>query len=149
MQIFLPYSNIIQSLECLDNKRLNKQITEAMQILKTNATGPFRTCKCDDSKIERTPWYNHPAVIMVRGYEDFLKQYISAGISIWCNRGFKNNRIPPHYELPIKWPKWFGDKKFHSSHRSNLLRKDKNYYGQFGWKEPDDLPYFWPSKNGY
>jgi hypothetical protein len=41
-------------------------------------------------------------------------------------------------------PNWIGDEKFHASHRSNLLRKDKEFYGKFGWAEPDDLPYFWP-----
>jgi hypothetical protein len=32
----------------------------------------------------------------------------------------------------------------HDSHRSNLLRKDPQWYGQFGWTVPDDLPYVWP-----
>ena len=42
-------------------------------------------------------------------------------------------------------PKWLGNKKFHASHRSNLLRKDREWYSQFGWTEPDDLPYIWPT----
>lgn len=32
----------------------------------------------------------------------------------------------------------------HASHRSNLLRKEPEYYTQFGWTEPPDLPYVWP-----
>jgi hypothetical protein len=39
-----------------------------------------------------------------------------------------------------------GDEAFHASHRSNLLRKDRDYYGAFGWTEPDDLPYVWPGQ---
>jgi hypothetical protein len=41
-------------------------------------------------------------------------------------------------------PPWWGDPAFHASHRSNLLRKDPVWYGQFGWAEPPDLPYVWP-----
>jgi hypothetical protein len=41
-------------------------------------------------------------------------------------------------------PSWLGDPQFHAAHRSNLLRKDPEYYGKFGWTEPDDLEYPWP-----
>jgi hypothetical protein len=41
-------------------------------------------------------------------------------------------------------PPWLGDNTFHASHKSNLLRKDPVWYGQFGWSEPTDLPYVWP-----
>jgi hypothetical protein len=41
----------------------------------------------------------------------------------------------------IVFPEWFGHNKFHAAHRSNLLRKDPVYYGQFGWREKQDLPY--------
>ncbi|HEY5312264.1 MAG TPA: hypothetical protein VIK18_07080, partial [Pirellulales bacterium] len=41
-------------------------------------------------------------------------------------------------------PPWLGSRKFHASHRSNLLRKKPAWYAQFGWKEPDNLPYVWP-----
>jgi hypothetical protein len=43
-----------------------------------------------------------------------------------------------------QYPPWLGDEAFHASHRSNLLRKNPEWYGQFGWTEPDDLPYVWP-----
>ena len=35
-------------------------------------------------------------------------------------------------------------KKIHASHRSNLLRKDPEFYGKYGWTEPDNLEYIWP-----
>lgn len=44
-------------------------------------------------------------------------------------------------------PPWFGREDFHASHRSNLLRKHPDWYRQFGWYEPDDLPYVWPVRN--
>jgi len=40
-------------------------------------------------------------------------------------------------------PVWIGDEELHASHRSNLLRKDPEHYGQFEWEEPDDLEYVW------
>jgi hypothetical protein len=38
---------------------------------------------------------------------------------------------------------WFGYEPFHASHRSNLLRKDDDYYSAFGWTDPKDLKYVW------
>jgi hypothetical protein len=40
-------------------------------------------------------------------------------------------------------PSVIGNKKFHDSHKSNLLRKDPEHYGQFGWSVPTDLEYMW------
>jgi len=48
-------------------------------------------------------------------------------------------------EGKILFPKWFGKKEFHDSHKSNLLRKDKEFYSKFGWKEKDNLDYVWPT----
>lgn len=39
---------------------------------------------------------------------------------------------------------WLGDPAFHASHRSNLLRKNAEHYGAFGWTESPDLEYVWP-----
>jgi hypothetical protein len=78
----------------------------------------------------------------------------------WVRRGFKNSI--PTVTLGDKvfdqvralvsnneyLPPWMHEyqtiSKVAASHRSNLLRKDPKWYGQFGWTEPDDLPYFWP-----
>jgi hypothetical protein len=27
---------------------------------------------------------------------------------------------------------------------SNLIRKNPQHYSQYGWTEPQDLPYIWP-----
>ena len=40
-------------------------------------------------------------------------------------------------------PDWVGDERLHKSHRSNLLRKDQEFYGQYDWNEPIDLEYYW------
>ena len=39
-----------------------------------------------------------------------------------------------------------GDERLHTSHRSNLLRKAPEWYGQFGWTEAPDMAYWWPRR---
>ena len=135
MQVFLPLPDIYSSVACLDNKRLGKQRVECLQIL--NALEGL-------SK----GWVNHPATRMFRGYEPVLRVYMAACISEWIKRGFKNTMTSYLYDgSPLDYPSWFGDPAFHASHRSNLLRKDPTWYGQFGWTEPHDLPYVWPVLN--
>jgi hypothetical protein len=67
-------------------------------------------------------------------------------IDEWVRRGY-NNTMEHYSDIPegFEAPWWFGDDSFHASHRSNLLRKDSIYYGQFDWHEPNDLPYIWPA----
>ena len=69
----------------------------------------------------------------------------------WRARGYKDKQLEWFSErlegLEImKFPPWLFNEEFHASHRSNLLRKDPEYYGKFGWKETPDLPYIWPVK---
>ena len=138
MQTFLPCNTIYYSLNCLDNKRLGKQRVEAMQIL--NALQPGSTSR----------WKNHPAVKMWSDCQEILKYYHNAAIIIWIKRGFKNNMSllkinsdQLESECLIYGKKF--NAAFRSAHRSNLLRKDFKYYSQFGWTEPDNLPYIWPA----
>ena len=90
---------------------------------------------------------------MWKGYELALLNY---GIYIceeWKLRGYKDTmllrflkewiKIPSQYLYFLILPKWLRNKKFHASMRSNLLRKDKKYYSKFGWKEKNNLPYYW------
>lgn len=138
MQTFLPYSDFIESMKVLDSKRLGKQRVEAYQILNVLLERPRK-----DGKPYKG-WVNHPCVRMWRGYEDALKVYINVCIDEWKERGFKNTM---NYEIPstndVIFPEWLGKYELHSSHRSNLLRKDKEYYSKFGWLETDDIEYFW------
>jgi len=99
--------------------------------------------------LERTDkkgWRNHPTVKMWQGYENALKLYFNKAVKLWVSRGYKNNMKLEIIEGKIILPKWFGDDDFHSSHRSNLLRKDVDFYGRFGWEEDGSLDYVWPSK---
>jgi hypothetical protein len=133
MQTFLPYASFQKSAACLDRRRLGKQRVEAMQILNVLAG-------------KSSGWRNHPAVLMWSGYEKALRQYLRAVIVEWTRRGFKNSmRVPRKAALlPHEIPPWIGQKRFHSSHRSNLLRKDPQHYGRMRWKVEANLPRLWP-----
>lgn len=133
MQTFLPYADFEKSVKVLDYRRLGKQRVETFQVL--------------NILLERTPtkgWRNHPVTIMWTGYESALKLYQNITICEWINRGYNNNmkleEIEPN---SVVMPPWFGSEQFHRSHRSNLLRKNYEYYSQY-FDEPSDLEYFWP-----
>jgi hypothetical protein len=133
MQTFLPYKNFKKTAQALDYRRLGKQRVEAYQIL--------------NILLKRTKtkgWQKHPAVLMWQGYSNALKEYLNTCIDEWEYRGYKNNMAREKIKGKIIYPLWLGQKKFHSAHKSNLLRKDKAHYAKFKWKESDVLPYFWP-----
>lgn len=135
MQTFLPYSDYKKSMECLDKSRLGNQVwREGLTLI-------------------RGGWPNHPASKMWRGYEYQLGLYLLAGLEVLEKRNKKkydNIREKITFEMNkfnyTDKPSWLGNEKFHASHRSNLLRKNKEYYSQFNWIESDDLPYEWPVK---
>lgn len=132
MQTFLPFPDFLLSVRVLDNRRLGKQRVEAYTILRT-------------LEGKTLGWAAHPAVKMWKGYEQALALYMNLCIEEWVCRGFRNTMKKKEVQEPIIYPPWFGDPAFHASHRSNLLRKDPDFYGQYGWKETPDLPYVWPS----
>lgn len=156
MQTFLPYADFEQSAECLDMRRLGKQRVEVLQLLTAMTTGPEKKVKLGNSEIVRvTPWYNHPAAKMWRGYEQALVHYGFVIIEEWLSRGYKDTchdklcvvvgDLSDYWDPDtVVLPPWLGNEDFHAAHRSNLLRKDPVWYGQFGWTEPNDLPYIWP-----
>ena len=130
MQTFLPYPDFIQSVKVLDYRRLGKQRVETFQVL--------------NILLERKPtkgWRNHPVTRMWTGYEEALKLYQNFTILEWIDRGYNNNmKFETIDHKNILLPPWFGSDEFHKSHRSNLLRKDYEYYSQF-FDEPSDLEY--------
>lgn len=173
MQTFLPYPDFNESARALDDKRLGKQRVECLQILQTLAKGPiqrsltreygFKYNPQEGVFTRRTPWYNHPAVRMWRGYEYRLTCYAICICEEWQQRGYADTCMVKMVELyktlrtqhgPCSLdtvseqdkhnPPWLGNPAFHAAHRSNLLRKNPTHYSQFGWTEPHNLPYIWP-----
>jgi hypothetical protein len=142
MQTFLPYSDIEQSLEVLDTKRLGKQRVEAYQIISAITSRP---------KLDGTPykgWLNHPCSVMWRNNVPLLKLYYNSCIDEWISRGYKNSMKYEPINDEIVYPEWWGNHLFHDSHKSNLLRKDYNYYSQFGWNLDPSDPYVWMDSEG-
>jgi hypothetical protein len=142
MQTFLPTPDFLETAKILDNKRLNKQIVEAYQILSG-----------------RVPTKNHPACLMWEGHEYDLSRYIATLCSEYYMRFGKSHAIREHLQgvkfysfNSTKKPFWLGDGLFHFSQRVNLLRKDFDYYHTkkfFGGISKDSLDrypkgYYWP-----
>lgn len=141
MQTFLPYANYSFSAVILDYKRLGKQRVECKQILLAmpKTTGG---------------WRNHPATKMWRGHEIELCRYAVAMCREWISRGYNDSLLPFFEDAITQYssdgrndapPPWLGDELLHASHRSNLLRKDPDFYGKYQWTEPPDIPYLWPT----
>lgn len=142
MQTFLPYPNIKESLKVLDNKRLGKQRVEAYQIISA-ITGR--------KKLDGTPykgWLNHPCSVMWKDYVFALKYYMNACIDEWESRGFKNTMEKEYVPETFEYPFWFGNVKFHDSHKSNLLKKEPEFYCKYNWGVNPDNPYIWTDKEG-
>lgn len=134
MQTFLPYRSFTATAAILDRQRLGKQRVEVLQILKSlNGEG--------------RGWKTHPAVLMWRNHEQTLIDYGVVICDEWIARGYKDtcrDKILSYRKVfpeGTDRPSWLGDVLFHKSHKSNLKRKDPDYY-QFD--VPSDLEYVWP-----
>jgi hypothetical protein len=134
MQTFVPLPSYLESMRCLDKSRLGNQVwREGITLI-------------------RGHWPHHPASKIWKGHEYHLGLYLLAGCQVLAERGKEYPELRLKIETEMKRfpdtgaPPWLGNEQFHASHRSNLLRKDPKWYGQFGWTEPPDLPYVWPTK---
>ena len=140
MQTFLPEPDFAKSARCLDYRRLGKQRVEVKQLLLAlgQDVGPHRA--------GNSSWVNHPATRMWRGHEFNLVEYGIAICDEWIDRGYNDNLCPQFVDLyqrlaPTELPKWLGNKEFHDSHKSNLMRKDPTHYWWPGI--PNNLEYVW------
>lgn len=146
MQTFLPYREFRKCAFALDDKRLGKQRVETLQILNALRKPNYG-------------WKNHPAVRMWVGHEYLLTIYGRAMCLEWIRRGFQDTcllkfddisneiiaaGLPPDGHDMTPW--WLSDERLTTSHRSNLIRKLPEHYRPLFPGVPDDLPYFWPTK---
>jgi len=148
MQTFLPYPSYSQTAMCLDNKRLIKQILEAVQI--------FNVIKNPLAK----GWQKHPAVNQWRNHPGQLMSYAVCMCHEYTNRFNKIHK----YDAQIKnylmnnmigpSPKFRFNVNYLDNHKAILLGKDFSYY-KYYWpnihpaiKTNGKWPYIWPSKEG-
>ncbi len=149
MQTFLPYPDFLESARALDDKRLGKQRSETLQVLR-GLTKPGYG------------WRHHPAVKMWHGFEEALVRYGLDVCATWQERGHADTvaatlvanyaaargqspdevtiRTQKQLERICAVPPWLGDETFHLSHRSSLLSKDPDHYGPIFGDIPADLP---------
>ena len=142
MQTFVPLGDVRGCACVLDNRRLNKQITECKQIARV-------------LRGESVGWRNHPATRMWGGCEQFLAYYAMCCYIEWITRWVIGRRGGKHTHAAGDWfrqeydfeegirPEWWGG-VIHASHRAALLFKDNEWYQQWGWKEEPKLNYVWP-----
>ena len=141
MQTFLPYPSFARSARVLDPARMGKQRVEALQVLRAITIPDYG-------------WRHHPAAKMWRGYVPALTKYALECADAWIELGHADTVRPqvlafaPEVErsdqAELDLPPWIGDDGLHRSHRSNLVRKDPEFYGPLFPDVPDDLPYVWP-----
>jgi len=158
MQTFLPDSDFYRSARTLDRARLGKQRVECKQLLLALgvSAGEHRPVR-SKAEHQSSSWSHHPAAKMWRGYEHCLAYYGMVMASEWISRGYRDSLHPQFKAIwdykVVQFPRWYRDRELLervcSSHRSNLLRKDPEWYGKFNWKEPDNLPYVWPNQTDY
>lgn len=148
MQTFLPYKDFYQSARALDDKTLDKQRVDTMQIMSALMKLRFHT------NTANIPWAQHSATKMWRDYEHALLIYQEAICNEWVRRGNRDGMLDktadlllgqPGFQM-IGDPPWLGLKRLHSSHRANLLYINYDYYQKFNWKENSQEWVWWPVK---
>jgi hypothetical protein len=149
MQTFLIAHSHYKTARDLDDKRLGKQRVETKQILRA-------------LEGQTKGWVNHPATKMWEGCEYALAVYGWIMCNEWTHRGFKDTltkyfverqayyiKLNKLFGKPLAEPWWMEDLETYGnviqSHRSNMLRKNPDFYGKYSWKVSNDLPYMWPT----
>ena len=132
MQTFLPSADYEYAAQILDNKRLNKQILEGYQIMKILSGAS-----------ESGAWRNHPAVLMWKGSEVHLMDYIDNMVYEANFRGIKTvNNVANLNALKRSFSSRWGNLKpvwskpehvdrVITTHKANLYRKDPEIYAEF------------------
>lgn len=132
MQTFLPSSDYEYSAQALDSKRLNKQILEGYQIMKILSGAS-----------ETGAWRNHPAVLMWKGAEKALMNYIDHMVYEADWRGIKTDKNVANLKaLKRSYSQNWGDSdpvwskpehlyRVTTTHRANLYRKDPIIYAKY------------------
>lgn len=115
MQVFTPYPEPIKVAQCLDAKRLNKQVIECHQILAAiDGTGKG--------------WFNHPVVKMYKPYREWLFYYMN------CLECYREGLMMYAQD----WDEWANEKRplfltpeFCDQHKRRLYAKNSEHYKQF------------------
>lgn len=167
MQTFVPYgADFYATARCLDDRRLGKQRVEAYQILRTllNETQGWK----NHPAIKM--WYGYEQALVIytqimcgewvaRGYLDTVADKTTALAGEWFDgklglfEPFTNEYVTrgtpdTHVSVPYYWyPLWLNDPNLTNSHRSNLVHKYPEHYGNMWpiYLDHNKLEYVWPA----
>jgi|TARA_R110000751_G_scaffold31335_8_gene79912 hypothetical protein len=170
MQTFAPLPSMKDSIKILDNKRLGKQRVEAVQILVSLLEVP-KTDGSISKGWRWHPatalWEGYEYALArytalcclewrLRGFTDNLwpvplllvgrltpRRAVKASDLESVKRFAAYTHLNGSLQTRKVKPPWWGYEPLHSSHRANLLRKDPEYYGKFGWTEEPRKGYHW------
>lgn len=143
MQTYLPLPELEGSFLCLDDLTLRQQCLDAVRLL--------------DCLVGYDPcWTRHPAFRMWYGFEQMLCCYAHMA------HDFHLRRLTTHSQL-FSWfmlqetvrrrpdlmgtpavPPWWNDRRLHTSHQSNLVRKNPAHYGPIFPKTKPSPVWCWP-----
>lgn len=115
MQVFTPYLRPFACAECLDPRRLNKQIIECNQILAA-------------IRGESQAWKNHPVVKQYTNSIGYLGNYKA------CLEAFKcgNIELAQRFsDMALLQKPIFLTEEFCNQHKRRLYTKDNNFYACF------------------
>lgn len=132
MITLMPFPDFALSLCCLDDKRLERQRMDALNIhkmIKGNHSG----------------WTHRPECMMWYGYLPALAWYFNLANSYYKKRGLGIPLEDLYGGFPKIFPPWMGNTKLHLSHQSKLIGENGPHYRLwFGYQVPANLPYYWP-----
>lgn len=158
MQTFLPTPNFVEVAKLLDYRRLGKQRLEALECLNIILGKPLAEHFPDNKVYSGTRHDNHPCRWTWQGYPEWLAAYGSIICLEWTERGYVDNQLPIYgllveqFDLQVtedNRPPWLGDEDIHYSHRSNLIQKRPDIYGELWPDVEPGIQYLWPkSKDG-
>lgn len=147
MQTFVPEGTDLDlGFHHLDYRRLGKQRVEAWQILNV-----LRGVDNDGNPKEHKGWVNHPATRMWEGRIASLAHYGFRCCAEWKRRGYQDS-LQERFRGVLDMHTYYGDdptppsflNDIMISHRSNLIRKDPEFYGPIWPDTPLGLEYIWP-----
>lgn len=141
MMTFVLDADTRKTAKWLSNLHLNKQITEAMQIINVI-----------ENKTTKGGWVNHPMVLSWKGgsegtrYLNGLKTYYNTLLKEWRKRGGGGTRELYKISKDPMYPWWYSWDRLHQSHKAMLMRKNPAFYDFEVEDEYHEHGYIWPCK---
>jgi hypothetical protein len=130
MQVFIVGSPL-ETAQCMDKLRLNKQILECRQIL--------------DALNGAKAWSNHPCVLQYRGYEGWLQNYMKC-LEVYVRGNVQVSAAWSILANDIR-PDWH-TQEYYDQMKRRLYTKDKEHYKQWADLGKSEENWYWSQEQG-